>query len=192
MTNIPLVEEILHQLIGSLTQLFTASYLSQLVQDFFYPQYFKVGASLKEGTIIGPCASIIYVLFLDEGRRVRQSWKWCKRLQTANSVVRWAGVRMHSRSCELFCILVGAARFPNVVLDFAPTKGCSPEYLKLKVVTKRFGCGIAAGQPLLLKFGPAYNNGRIQRSNNTETFQRCIGCGHGEEQRSISDGHFPY
>ena len=104
----------------------------------------------------------------------------------------WAGVRMHSQSCELFCILVGAARFPNVVLDFDPTKGCSPDYLKLKVVTNWVGCGIAAGQPRLLKFGPAYNNGRIQRSNNTETFQRCIGCGHGEEQRSISDGHFPY
>ena len=120
--------------------------------------------ALKEGTIIGPCASIMcsslqkVVGFLKAGNGANGF--------LANSVVRLDGVRMHSQTCELFCILVGAARFcqdyvgvrrfPNVVLDFDPTKGCSPECLKLKVVTPG-GCGIAAGQPLLLKFGPAYN-----------------------------------
>ena len=92
--------------------------------------------------------------------------------------------------------LFGAARFceddVGITRFFDPTKGCSPEYLKLKVVTKkRWLRHIAAGQPLLLKFGPAYNNGRIQRYRIAETFRRCIGCGHGE-QLSISDGHFPY
>ena len=120
--------------------------------------------ALKEGTVIGPCAAILFsslakaVGFLKAGNGANGF--------LASSVVRLDGVRMHSQSCELFCILVGAARFcqdyvgirrfPNVVLDFDPTKGCSPECLRLKVETPG-GCGIAAGQPLLLKFGPGYN-----------------------------------
>ena len=119
--------------------------------------------ALKEGAEVATCPGAIFTSLSKATSFLRSPGNGFM----SSSVVKIPGVAVHGEPTNLFVVLTGAARFcadyvgqrrfPNVSFHFDASAGASPQMLRLKVSTPS-GCGVAAGQPLLLAYGQEYDH----------------------------------